>query len=145
MRVGNLKTFHFEISKHGSHSGYAWIGLSLAAALISILVGSVGMRNAGKATIVSIIVCFIIIPIVTHMIYLNLEIYATILDWPVDMGSFLRLWQPFSVIVIASIFGGFLGMFAGRYWAEGDRSCLQCLMGPFILVMILSIVILVLP
>lgn len=119
--------------------------LSLIAVIISILIGAIGMRKAGYATIVSIIVFLVIIPIATYLIYLNLEIYAIILDWPVDAGSFLGLWSPPNVIMIASWLGGFLGMFSGKYWAEDDRSCLQCLLVPFILLIAASIVILALP
>ena len=121
------------------------LSIALVAAIISLLVGAVGMRKTGIATIISIIAFLVFIPLATYMIYLNLEIYATVLDWPVESGTFLGLWSPPNVILLASMLSGILGMFSGKYWAEDDRSCLQCLLVPFIPVMILSVVILILP
>ena len=121
------------------------LSIALVAAIISLLVGAVGMRKAGNVTIISVIAFLVFVPLATYMLYLNLEIYATVLDWPVELGTFLGLWSPPNAILLASMLSGFLGMIAGKYWAEDDRSCLQCLLVPFILVMILSIVILVLP
>ncbi len=119
--------------------------LMFSAAFVSILIGAIGMRKAGDATIISIIVFGAFVPMAMYLIYLNLEIYATVLDWPVDSGSFLGLWRPLNAILIASWIGGFLGMISGKYWAEDDRSCLQCLMGPFFILVIVSLAILALP
>ncbi len=119
--------------------------ISLAAAIVSVLIGAVGRRNYSNITIISVIVFCVIVPIALYPMYLVLEIYATVLDWPVEVGSFLGLWTPLTAIMIASWLGGFLGMISGKYWGEDDRSCLQCLLGPFIVLFLISIVILALP
>ena len=119
--------------------------LALSGVVLSILIGAIGMRKAGNATIISIIVFGAIIPTAMYLIYLNLEIYATVLDWPINLGSFSSLWSPLTAILLGSWLGGFLGMISGKYWAEDDRSCLQCLLGPFIILIIVSLAILALP
>ncbi len=119
--------------------------LALSGVVLSILIGAIGMRKAGNATIISIIVFGVFVPIAMYLIYLNLEIYATVLDWPINLGSFSSLWSPLTAILLGSWLGGFLGMISGKYWAEDDRSCLQCLLGPFIILIIVSLAILALP
>lgn len=119
--------------------------ISMTAAIASIIVGTAGRREFRSLTVFSIVFFCFIIPIAFHFAYLGLEIYVTILDWPIEAGSFLGLWTPLTAILIASWLGGFLGLIAGRYWGEGDRSCLQCLLGPIIVLFLISIVILALP
>lgn len=119
--------------------------ISMGAAVASIIVGAVGRREFRNITIISVVVFCFIIPIAFHFVYLGLETYVSILDWPIEAGSFLGLWTPLTAILIASWLGGILGMISGRYWGEGDRSCFQCLLGPIIVLFLISIVILVLP
>lgn len=116
----------------------------LSSIIVSVLIGAIGKRSFGNATGISVIVFLIVVPIAMYAIYLVLEIYVMVLDWPITIGSLLSFWNPFTVILIASWLGGVLGMISGKYWEEGDRSCLQCLLGPFIVIFAISIVILVL-
>ncbi|TET10424.1 MAG: hypothetical protein E3J86_05750 [Candidatus Thorarchaeota archaeon] len=119
--------------------------LSLTSAIVSVVIGAVGRRNFSNATIFSAIIFCAVVPVAMHFIYLFLEVYVTILDWPIDAGSFLSLWTPLAAILIASWLGGFLGVISGKYWGEGDRSCVQCLLGPIVILFMISIVILALP
>jgi predicted MFS family arabinose efflux permease len=121
------------------------LSITIASAVLSILIGAFGRRSFSRNTIVSVIVFCIAVPLTMFFVYTYLEPYVTIHDWPLESGSFLSLWNPATAIFLVSGISGFLGMFAGKYWGEDeDRSCLQCLLGPIIVLFVLSIGILVL-
>jgi hypothetical protein len=119
--------------------------LSMASGTLSVLLGAFGRKRFSNVTIISILVFCVLLPLITHSCYLGLETYVTVLDWPLEASSFLGLWNPLTAILIASWIGGFLGIVSGKYWEQNDRSCLQCLLGPFIILFLVSIVILFLP
>ncbi len=119
--------------------------LSMISGILSLLLGAVGRKQFDNKTIISVIVFCAAIPLIMYFVYLNLEVYVVILDWPLESGSFLALWNPLTAILIASWLGGFLGIISGGYWGQEDVSCLQCILGPFIVLFLISIVILFLP
>ena len=120
-------------------------GISMVAGVLSLLLGAFSGKRYSAVTGLSIIIFCTILPIAMYFVYLQIEPSVLIFDWPLDPGSFLYLWNPFSAIWLVSMFSGFLGVMAGNYWGQGDDSCFRCLLGPFILIFVLSIVIIFLP
>ncbi|MFW9909827.1 MAG: hypothetical protein ACFFEF_14765 [Candidatus Thorarchaeota archaeon] len=119
--------------------------LAMTSGVLSLLLGAYGVKLYSRAIFVSIIIFCLILPLIHYFIFLQAEPFVPVLDWPLEAGSFLSLWNPFSAIWLTSILGGFLGIISGNYWGQGDVSCLRCLLVPFILIFLLSIVIIFLP
>ena len=119
--------------------------LSMTASMLSLLVAAYGAKLASKVTLISILMFMILIPLGMNYLYLQIEPSVLVLDWPLEVGRFLAFWNPTSAIFLASMLGGFLGYFSGNYWGQGDSSCLRCLMGPFILIFLVSVVMVFLP
>ena len=117
----------------------------MTSGILSLVLGAYGVKLYSKAIFVSIIMFCLVIPLIHYFIFLQVEPFVLVLDWPLNEGSFLSLWNPFSAIWLASLLGGFLGIISGNYWGQGDASCLRCLLAPFILIFLLSIVIVFLP
>jgi hypothetical protein len=120
-------------------------GISMTASLLALFVAAYGAKQYSKVTFISILMFLFVIPLGMHYLYLQLEPFVLVLDWPLEVGSFLAYWSPTLAIFLASILGGLMGYFAGNYWGQGDSSCFRCQLVPFILIFLLSIVIIFLP
>jgi hypothetical protein len=120
-------------------------GFAMTSAFLCLLLGAYSGKRYSNATLISIIAIGTIIPLIIHFIYLQFEPSVLVLDWPLDLGTFGPLWNPLTAIWLASLSGGIFGMIAGNYWGQDDISCFRCLLGPFSLIFLLSILIIFLP
>ena len=120
-------------------------GLAMTSAIISLVIGAYSGKRFSSAIAISFILIFAILPLAFYFIYLQLVASVSVWDWLVNLGSFTGLWNPGMAIWLASSLGGIFGLIAGNYWGQDDVSCFRCLLGPFILVFLLSIVMIFLP
>jgi len=110
--------------------------ISFLGMLFAVLVGSLGNRSPGKITLLSILMFGVVLPVVLSFLFIQLMQYVTVLDWPTGGGRYIAISPPIAIFM-ASWLGGFLGLYAGKLWGEGnDKSCLQCILMPLSLVLL---------
>ena len=120
--------------------------LTLLGLVLSIFAAAYGERREETYLVTSILGSLVVVPIAVVGLYLALLPYVTMMDWW-HIGTFRGLlFDPIIVMVVATWLGWFLGRFAGKYWAEdNDSSCLQCILVPFVLLLVGSIIVTLLP
>lgn len=110
--------------------------IAVLGMLFAVLIGSIGNKSPGKITTASILSFGIFLPLVLSFLFMQFIQYVTILDWPYGGGRFAVISPPIAIFV-ASWVGGFLGLYAGKIWGEGDdKSCLQCILMPLSLILL---------
>lgn len=114
--------------------------IALSGLLLAILFGSLGSKFVGRQTFCSIILFGVVLPVVLSIIHIQLMTHVEIMNWPRAGGRYTAI-TPLTAILVSSWFGGILGLYAGKIWGEeNDKSCLQCLLQLFLLILLGSLI-----
>ena len=121
--------------------------LLLSALALSILLSAYGEYREEHFIAISVIGALVVVPVLMIAVYNLLLPYVTAMDWWTFRSyRLVEVGQPDELIIVMTWPGWLIGRFAGKYWKQdADRSCLQCALGPIVLILLAVIVLAPIP
>ncbi|TFF95678.1 hypothetical protein EU546_02855 [Candidatus Thorarchaeota archaeon] len=121
--------------------------LLVSALALSIFLSAYGEYREENFMAVSVIGALVVVPVLLIAAYNLLLPFVTVMDWWTFRSyRLVEVGQPDELIVVTTWPGWLIGRFAGKYWKQdADRSCLQCALGPIVVLLLATIVLILIP